>query len=281
MAHGLGHRTSASRRRYVGGWVAGASVALVAVSLFGPVAAQETGAADVDLQLVLAVDVSRSMDYGEQKVQRDGYVAAFRSKEVQDAIASGPLGRIAVTYVEWAGAFHQAVVLPWTLISGPEDADAFASRLETAPISQEMWTSISQGLRYAAAQFDVSIADSDRRTIDVSGDGANNEGLPVAPIRDQLIARGITINGLPIIIRPSGRSAYTSIPLDVYYEDCVIGGPGAFMVTIESAEEFPAAIRRKLVLEIAGLPPRIIPVAAAPKTPRIDCMIGEKTRPDF
>jgi Protein of unknown function (DUF1194) len=234
---------------------------------------------DVDLELVLAVDVSRSMDLGEQDLQRDGYVAAFRHPEVLAAIGSGPLGRIAVTYVEWAGPFYQTVIVPWTILTGPDDANAFADLLAEAPITQERGTSISGGLAFAATSFAASGARGLRRAVDVSGDGPNNTGMPVLPTRDALVADGITINGLPILLRPSTYSAYTIPNLDTYYQECVIGGPGAFMITVKEREHLEVAIRRKLVLEIAGLPPRLMPAAErlAP-APGIDCLIGEKLR---
>jgi hypothetical protein len=234
---------------------------------------------DVDLELVLAVDVSRSMDYEEQKLQRDGYVAAFRHPEVIAAISSGPLGRIAVTYVEWAGPYYQNVVTPWTIVANGADAGAFADKLEAAPLMNETGTSISGGLNFSSHLFEESGASGARRAIDVSGDGPNNMGVPVAPIRDQLVEDGITINGLPIMLKRAYAFGPYNIPdLDVYYEDCVIGGPGAFMITVDDMSRFEVAIRRKLVLEIAGLPPRLMPAAQALRPPRVDCMIGEKTR---
>ena len=234
---------------------------------------------DVDLELVLAVDVSRSMDYDEQRLQRDGYVAAFRHPEVIAAISSGAIGKIAVTYVEWAGPFYQTIVVPWTILANGADAEAFATKLAAAPLMNETGTSISGGLSFSGQLFDTSGARGLRRTIDVSGDGPNNMGLPVAPMRDQLVEEGITINGLPIMLKRSYSFGPFNIPnLDVYYEDCVIGGPGAFMITIDDISRFEIAIRRKLVLEIAGLPPRVIPAAETLRPPRIDCMIGEKSR---
>jgi hypothetical protein len=232
----------------------------------------------VDLELVLAVDVSRSMDAEEQRLQRDGYASAFRHPEVVAAIASGPIGRIAVTYVEWAGPEIQTVLVPWTILANPEDAFAFADRIGAAKVLRERGTSISGGLEFSAGLFATSGVSGLRRTIDVSGDGPNNMGPPVAQMRDQVVAAGITINGLPILLRPGGGyGAFNIDNLDVYYEDCVIGGPGAFIVTVDDVAEFPAAIRRKLVLEIAGHYPeaKLIPVAVAPRT---DCLIGEKRR---
>ena len=250
--------------------------ALGFISLAGPAMAQ----VDVDLELVLAVDVSRSMDYDEQQLQRDGYVNAFRHPEVLQAIASGAVGRIAVTYMEWAGPSYQQVLVPWMTIGGRDDAEVFAALLEKAPIMRETGTSISGGLIGAARLFQSSGARGLRQAIDVSGDGPNNMGLPVVPMRDQVIEQGITINGLPVVLKTSSYFGGINIPnLDVYYEDCVIGGPGAFMITVDDPAGFEKAIRRKLVLEIAGLPPRLMPAAEPFRpAPRIDCMIGEKTR---
>jgi len=236
---------------------------------------------EVDLELVLAVDISRSMDYDEQQLQRDGYVEALRHPEVIAAIQSGPIGRIAITYVEWAGPFHQAMVVPWTFVSGVAEAEAFAAHVAEAPLVRERGTSISQGLDFASAQFAMSGARGARRAIDVSGDGPNNMGLPVVPVRDRIVADGITINGLPIVLETSYNFGPYNIPnLDVYYEDCVIGGPGAFMITVDDPARFAIAIRRKLVLEIAGTTPepRLMRAAVLTPEPRVDCLIGEKQR---
>jgi hypothetical protein len=235
---------------------------------------------EVDLELVLAVDVSRSMDLDEQQLQRNGYIEAFQHPEVIQAIQSGSLGRIAVTYFEWAGPGFQTLVAPWTVIANAKDAADFALNLGEAPISREIGTSISSGLFAAVGRFRENGFTSYRRTIDVSGDGPNNAGRPVADTRDWVVGRGFTINGLPIVLKPDLRYSAYGIPnLDVYYEDCVIGGPGAFMVAVTDPANFEAAIRRKLVMEIAGLPARVMPAAEVVREPRVDCMIGEKTRP--
>ena len=248
-----------------------------------PAAAQMT---EVDVELVLAVDVSRSMDLEDQRVQRDGYIAAFRHPEVIQAISSGEIGRIAVSYVEWAGSAYQNVVVPWTIIANDADALAFADKLEANEPANQRGTSISNGLTFAAQLFETSGVAGLRQTIDVSGDGANNMGPPIMPTRDRVVAQGITVNGLPIMIRPALSATiepFGIADLDVYYEDCVIGGPGAFMITVKDVSQFQAAIRRKLVLEIAGLEPqpRFIPVAEMVKQPRIDCLVGERTRGRF
>ena len=228
--------------------------ALGLICLAGPAAA----AVDVDLELVLAVDVSRSMDPDEQRLQRDGYVAAFRHPEVVQAIRSGLAGRIAVTYMEWSGPAYQQVLVPWTIVGSDAEAAAFAASLAGVPLMRARGTSISGGLEAAAGLFATSGARSVRRVIDVSGDGPNNMGQPVASMRDAVIERGIAINGLPIVLKTRGAYSQFNIPdLDIYYEDCVIGGPGAFMVTVQDTSEFARAIRRKLVLEISGLTPQV------------------------
>jgi hypothetical protein len=250
------------------------------LALFAPVPAAAQGI-DVDLELVLAVDVSRSMDFEEQRLQRDGYVAAFKHPEVIQAIQSGSTGRIAVTYVEWAGPAYQSVIVPWTVLASEADAHAFAGKLGQGEMMRERGTSISSSLFFTSQLFEGSGVNAARQAIDVSGDGPNNMGPPVVPMRDRVVAQGITINGLPILLRPGGGfGPYGIADLDIYYEDCVIGGPGAFMITVTDVEQFPEAIRRKLVLEIAGaMPePKLIPAAAFAPQPRIDCLIGEKSR---
>jgi Protein of unknown function (DUF1194) len=259
--------------------VAGTAIALLTVVAMSPACAADAGNT-VDLELVLAVDVSGSMDLNEQRVQREGYVAAFRHPDVLKAIASGAFGRIAVTYVEWASGFYQVIVVPWRVIGDQEDALAFASDLERAPISREGRTSISGALVFAAGAFDASGVVSDRRTIDVSGDGANNDGVPIAPVRDRIVKQGITINGLPILINPSPMIG--GIGLDAYYHDCVIGGPGAFMLSVTDQNQFETAIRRKLVLEIADnrssdAPAMLQPVQLDVRS-GVDCLVGEKSR---
>jgi hypothetical protein len=245
-----------------------------------PAGAQEV---DVDLELVLAVDVSRSMDQEEQALQKDGYIAALQSPEVISAIRSGFLGRIAVTYVEWAGPRGQEIIAPWTLIDGPEAAAALAGSIATKPVSYLRGTSISGALLFASTLFEGNGFRSNRQVIDVSGDGPNNLGIPVLEARQSVLDRGITINGLPVMLNADYRGGYSIPDLDIYYEDCVIGGPGAFLVTVASLERFEEAVRRKLVLEIAGRRPEIVPAAStmpfgSRQERRIDCLIGEKLR---
>lgn len=242
-------------------------------------AALPASAADtpVDLQLVLAVDVSPSMDADELAIQRAGYVAGFRHPSVIQAITSGPLGRIAVAYLEWARPGFSVVAVPWTLIASKADAEAFAGRLAAAPPASDVGTSISSGLLVASGLFTDSGFTSRRRAIDVSGDGPNNAGLPVDRTRDMLVMHGFVINGLPIMVKQVAADG--DIPnLDAYYEDCVIGGPGAFVVPVNDVSQFETAIRRKLVLEISSARPRPMRAALTSVQPATDCQIGEQIR---
>jgi hypothetical protein len=233
------------------------------------------GAVPVDTELVLAVDVSYSMDPDEQALQREGYALALTSREFMQALGEGANGKIAVTYMEWAGQFDQRVVVPWRLIEGPESADSVAAEISAAPYRRASRTSISGGLRFARTLFDASGFHGLRRVIDVSGDGANNSGPLVVPVRDEVVAAGITINGLPIMLKRANPGTMDIENLDVYYEDCVIGGPGAFVIPIRERAKFIEAIRTKLVLEVAGREPQPRAVPASAKTPRISCTIGE------
>ncbi|MGH6943634.1 MAG: DUF1194 domain-containing protein [Geminicoccaceae bacterium] len=226
---------------------------LVALIAPAPAAAQEDKGVPVDLELVLAVDISGSIDEIEARLQREGYVRALGHPDVIQAIRSGMFGRIAVTYVEWANDEHQQTVIGWTLVSDLSSAQAMAGALAEAPMSSGRWTSISGAVDYAARLFDHNGYQGFRRVIDVSGDGYNNRGRPVEWARDDAVAAGITINGLPIM---NGRSNPWGGPppadLDLYYEERVIGGPGAFIVVAQDFSAFASAILNKLLLEIAG-----------------------------
>jgi Protein of unknown function (DUF1194) len=235
---------------------------------------------DVDLELVLAVDVSRSMDPSEQELQKQGYIEALRHPEVLAAIREGFLGRIAVTYAEWAGPGSHQIIAPWTVVDGADTAKALADEIASKPLSFLHGTSISSALLFSSGLFDGNGFRSSRQVIDVSGDGPNNMGYPVLQAREAVLSRGITINGLPIMIHADFFGGYSIPNLDVYYEDCVIGGPGAFLLTVDNIDRIAEAIRRKLVLEIAGGRPTIVPVAAGlpEHERRIDCQVGEKLR---
>jgi Protein of unknown function (DUF1194) len=213
----------------------------------------------VDLLLVLSSDVSRSVDHPKFLLQREGYAAAISDPQVLDAIKSGPHQRIAICFVEWSGFGAQKLVIDWTLIDGPAAARKFGDQLLELPRSFADRTSISGGIEFAAAQLERSPFEGARRTIDVSGDGTNNAGRDVRLARDETIARGIVINGLVILSdRPVPWNAeHTNPPggLEKYYQDNVIGGPGAFVLVAENFHSFGRAIIKKLIAEIAFLPP--------------------------
>jgi hypothetical protein len=210
----------------------------------------------VDALLVLASDVSRSVDDAKFKLQRDGYVAAITNPKVIDAIRSGPHGRIAICFVEWSGVAAQKVVIDWTLIDGVKAAQDFASQLDEAPRSFADRTSISGGIDFAMARLERTPFQSSRRTIDVSGDGTNNSGRDVAAARDDAVAQGVTINGLVILTElPLGWDpSHTNPPggLEAYYRDNVIGGPNSFVMVAESFNAFSQAILNKLIAEVAA-----------------------------
>ena len=254
----------------------GLAVASLAIAGVPHVADNRPNAIPVDLELVLAVDVSYSMDPDEQALQREGYVKALSSKEFLQALRQGPNGKIAVTYIEWSSEYDQKIVLPWRLIGDPETADAVASELANAPYQRRSRTSISGGLRFGKSLFDNSGYRGLRRVIDVSGDGANNSGPPITQIRDDVVASGITINGLPLMLKRANPGTMDIQNLDVYYEDCVIGGPGAFVIPVRERSQFIEATREKLVLEVAGRAPAPRLVPASSKQPRISCLIGEQ-----
>jgi hypothetical protein len=224
-------------------------------ALAAAVSAQAAAKTPVDLELVLAVDISGSIDVDEARLQRDGYVGALSSPEVVKAILSGPFRRVAVTYFEWSDALNQVTVVPWRLIEDAKAARAFADTLADTPISRGRFTSISGAIQYALPLFDANEYEGTRRVIDISGDGPNNNGPLVVAMRDVALAKGIIINGLPIVNNRMERFGPPMPNLDLYFRDCVIGGPGSFYVVADSFQSFAVAVRRKLVLEIAGLAP--------------------------
>ena len=230
----------------------------------------------VDVELMLAVDVSYSMDMDELAIQREGYAQAIVSKEFLQALKTGPNGKISVTYFEWAASSDQKIIIPWRVIDGPETADAVANEIMKTPIRRASRTSISGAINFAMPLFDENPHRGLRRVIDISGDGPNNNGAPVTIARDAALEKGIIINGLPIMVKEPSYSTMDIDNLDFYYEDCVIGGPGSFVVTIKDRDKFKEAIRTKLLLEVAGRTPerRVVPVAE--KEPRVNCLIGEK-----
>jgi len=230
----------------------------------------------VDVELILAVDVSYSMDMDELAVQREGYAQAIVSKEFLQALKSGPNGKVAITYFEWAATGDQKIIIPWRVIDGPESADAVSNEIMKTPVRRASRTSISGAINFAMPLFDENPYRGLRRVIDISGDGPNNNGPPVTGARDAALAKGITINGLPIMVKEPSYSTMDIDNLDFYYEDCVIGGPGSFVVSIKDRDKFKEAIRTKLLMEVAGRTPerRIVPVSD--KQPRVSCLIGEQ-----
>lgn len=211
----------------------------------------------VDVALVLAVDVSGSVDEHEASQQRQGYLDALRHPAVIRAIQDGKLGRIALSYVEWAGAEYQWTVIDWMMVDGPQTAEAFAAALEARPMNRSMWTGIGTAIDYCVLLLDRSPFDGTRRVIDISGDGPTNRGRPSASARDAAVAKGIIVNGLPILNdrpQPFGSPTPRQMNLDRYYEENVIGGPGSFIVVAESFDDFRVAVLQKLIREIAALP---------------------------
>jgi|JI6StandDraft_1071083.scaffolds.fasta_scaffold00089_38 hypothetical protein len=273
---------------------AAAALALAGlVGLATPVTAQQGAMTRVDIELMLAVDISQSMDYDEHSIQRQGYIDAFRHADVINALMGGPEGKIAVMYMEWAGDFDPIPTIPWTIIDSKEAAHAFADRLEKEPIYGEQRTSISTALLAAQEYIRSNNIASHKQVIDVSGDGANNAGMLVEPVRDELVKNGIIINGLPIMLNKP-KEFYDIDHLDRYYKQCVIGGVGAFIAPVFDLRHLPATIRKKLVMEIASIEiePDMAPIqfAEAPAQPggefyraqlklpteKVDCTIGEQ-----
>jgi hypothetical protein len=245
----------------MGTWLARIAFALVLT--VGPFLGHFSARADegqVDLLLVLAADVSRSVDEKEFKLQREGFAAAMVDPRVLRAMTGGPTGRIAVIFVEWASEFEQRVVVDWAVIAGEGDAQDVAQRVLGAPRSFWGRTSISAAVEFSMAALARSPFQSDRHVIDVSGDGTNNSGIDVTAARDAAIAKGVTINGLVILSDEPlpTNPTHTHPPggLTAYFENNVIGGPGAFVIEAEGFETFGQSIISKLIKEIAGLPER-------------------------
>ena len=278
LGRGMRERPMAQANRICG--LATATVAALWLAVSWPGAARARGGdTAVDAEIVFAVDISYSMDRVEQELQRDGYVQALTSPDFLNALKSNALGRVAITYIQWASYSDQVVVLDWMLIDGPESAAAAATKLKNAPYRRAQRTSISGAIDAASKMFENNRFNGARQIIDISGDGPNTNGRFVTQARDEALARGITINGLPLVGIRTWISPADIKELDIYYEDCVIGGPEAFMVTIRDTHSFIDATRTKLVREIANAPAirdrmhEIIP--ADSKEPRISCTIGE------
>ncbi|MFM2129693.1 MAG: hypothetical protein RL477_1239 [Pseudomonadota bacterium] len=214
---------------------------LLLPGLSGTARAQEK----VDLELILMADVSGSVNYEEFRLQRLGYAHALRNPRVVSAMAGGPLGKVAIAYVEWSGHFLKSVIVPWTVVRNAADVEKIAQTLETHP--REIYgggTAVGSAILYGAQSIAANAFDGTRKVIDLSGDGPDKDGLPAAVGRDQAVAQGITVNGLPILGEFPG--------LDVFFLDHVIGGPGAFSIPARDFKDFQAAILTKLIREIAG-----------------------------
>jgi hypothetical protein len=248
-------------------------VAIIAVAaLRSPAAGERVG---VDLQLVIAIDVSSSMNESRRRVQREGYARAFRSAEVLAAIKSGPHGRIAIACFGWARPDYQRVIAPWTIVETRADADAVAHAIEQEPLASEAGTSISAALLFSERLLHAAGIRADRRIIDVSGDGPNNSGPLLRPTRVLVLAGGVTINGLAIALRTTEERTFgpfASTTIRSYYRDCVIGGAGAFVIAVENVADFEPAIRTKLTMEIAEMHPLTPRVAYVSEHPlAVDC----------
>lgn len=250
----------------------GAALASLASVAGGPPRPARAGRAPsglepVDLELVLAVDVSSSISPEEMELQFRGYAAAFRADELARKIGGGPIGAIACTLFVWSDADHQQILVPWMCIDGPGAARAFAAAIDRAPRATGLYTSISGAIDFAAALFGRGGFEGTRRIVDISGDGADNAARPgraLAQARNDALDHGIVLNGLAIL-EPDPPSTTPPrwaqrAPLDEYYRDSVIGGPGAFLVVAEGFEAFAPAVRRKLAREIAHAPPPAPPV---------------------
>jgi len=228
--------------------------------------------------LALGVDVSGSVDEVEARLRREGYVSALTDPRVVRAIGSSMLRRIAVMYFEWAGDETQSVFVDWTLVHDSASARRLAETISMAPMTRGRYTAIGSAMDFARPLFAADSFHGTRRVRHISGDGPNNDGDYVTRTRQETVSAGITINGLPIVNQRINRFGRPMPDLDLYYRDCVIGGPGSFMVVAEDFQSFASAIRRKLILEIAGLrPPQVLfrPVADRVSPP---CDAGERRR---
>ena len=267
--------------------LAARAIMWLAVALAGPAMARDSGV-EVDAEIVLAVDISYSMDRNEQVLQREGYIKALTSPEFLNALKANALGKVAVAYLQWASYTDQDVLINWTIIDGPQSAQAFADKLQDAPYRRAQRTSISGAIDASMKLFENNGMKGARQVIDVSGDGPNNNGRIVTHARDEALEKGVTINGLPLVGIREWFSPADIKELDIYYEDCVIGGPEAFSITVRDTRSFVDATRGKMIREIAALPARGIDgmmkhasgkVARRQRVdavePRISCTIGE------
>ena len=225
---------------------------LVALSLLFAFSASAQDKKEVDLALALAIDISGSIDPDEAKLQREGYVQAFRDPVIMKAILGGSHGRIAVAYYEWSDAWVQRLLIDWTLLDSEAAITSFTTRLANAPISIARRTSISGAIRYAIPLFGRSPFEAERKVLDISGDGSNNDGGLVTDMRYEALKERIVINGLPIMNdRPNPFGFPSETDLDKYYLHCVTGGPRSFVEVAQNFEDFPRAVRKKLLQEVA------------------------------
>jgi hypothetical protein len=270
---------SAGKKR----WLTG----LCALLAGGLVAQSSVAAEQVDLELVITTDVSYSVDDMEARMQREGAVTAFRSPEVVEAIRSGTLGKIAVAYIDFSNANASRVVVDWQVVHDKASAEAFADAIAIARKTDGVQTSISSGIALAARMIEENDFEGMKKVIDVSGDGPNNEGRRVDQMRDEVLAKGFIINGLPIVTEADKFDVYYLPDLDKYYAGCVIGGPGAFYQVANGFADLARALRRKLVLEISdagSTDPLLVKVAAGQRATgqrtvyERGCDIGERMR---
>jgi len=224
-----------------------------ALAIAAGVPANAFAAEEVDLELVLAADGSGSIDDEELRLQREGYARAVAHPSVQSAIKSGFLGKIAIAYIEWGAPESQHTIIDWTVIDGPDSAAEFGSKLMSAPRAAFGFNSISNAIAYSQNLIETNSYAGLRRVIDVSADAGNIGGMPLPLARAQAMNAGITINGLAIS-RPGSTRPLRGVVLEAHFANEVIGGPGAFVVTVDETLSFADAVIKKLVLEIAGMP---------------------------
>jgi hypothetical protein len=229
---------------------------------------------EVDVALVLAVDISYSMDLDELALQRDGYIQALTSPLVLETIRKGMIGKIAVSFVEWAGVNTRHLIADWTIIEDEASAEAFVKLLREAPIRRARRTSITTAIEIGFELLRQAPVRPIRRVIDISGDGPNNEGGSVTQARDKAVQAGVQINGLPIVLKRRWASPYDLDNLDEYYRDCVIGGPGAFFLTINEKDQFAPAIKQKILRELASS--SVNDLLLVPVRGDSDCFVGER-----
>jgi len=237
---------------------------LLALPAAGPASAPASAQdrKEVDLALAMGIDISGSIDPDEAKLQREGYVQAFRDPVIVKAILGGSHGRIAVAYYEWSDAWVQRLLIDWTLLDSETAIEAFATRLANAPISIARRTSISGAIRYAIPLFGRSPYEAERKVLDISGDGSNNDGGLVTDMRYEALKERIAINGLPIMNdRPNPFGFPSEDDLDKYYLHCVTGGPRSFVEVARNFEDFPRAVRKKLLQEVADNGPHLAPAS--------------------